>query len=60
MVDEQGGERNCLNRTYDDSTFAFFMPCSEAEEQAIVSSIKDMSDKIVDIECTMPISKIAY
>ena len=60
MVDEQGGERNCLNRTYDDSTFAFFMPCSEAEEQAIVSSIKGMADKIVDMECTMPISKIAY
>lgn len=31
-----------------------------AEEQAIVSAIKGMADKTVDMECIMPISKIAY
>lgn len=36
------------------------MPCSEAEEQAIVFAIEGMADKTVDMECTMPISKIAY
>ena len=60
MVDEMGGERTCSNRTYDDSTFAFFITCSEADERAIVSALKGMADKIVDMECTMPISKIAY